>query len=627
MTFRGGRGRGRGRGGSKRLGTHTQAHKPSLQTEMQNDQAPVETPLLEITAKMTCREAILKAQVTGDYCLIIAKFGLVVFMDEILNLVEKKVDLSPAAKARILVALWINHHTPEFDKLVFDITGFFGTSELFKLVPLLDRPRRLRQLQKRITSLKDKAKERKLKALTREIIDLQREPHLGNLSSSFAKRVAKWVGTISDDILTFQAINYPTDNWKIVADLCHLKAADFQAVWFLPFCFGTPAPAGTLVDVMTSVTTETLASTIESFPYLAECYSMIRQRVQDRTLSLTQEAKACLAKRAPVEDVIWFYEDLVQYCEPAEEALYERLRKGEFVASGKGRVNYPKLMERIMLLEKRKSKCVKYLMEFASGMLSNITFPENNLRVAVFGDCSASMDVAVDTASIMASIFTARLNAKLTFFHDDLVIPPVQPSTTTEVLEVAKAIKAQRCTAPAACLWPYYHEKVPIDLFICVTDEEENTSCNGHRFAPLFKKYLEEVNPHAKIFFVSFLNVRTEGFMVVELKKLEIIAKQFRFDGSRPDLTKFDELMGLLTLQILDSVPKPVVEKFSYASVVAKNAALAAAPPAPASPTSSETPSIIALAADFVELDVVNGGEKEDEEWSDNGDWIEVTRK
>ncbi|KAJ3070831.1 hypothetical protein HDU98_006172 [Podochytrium sp. JEL0797] len=620
MTKRGSK-QSTGRGGHRN--TKRLVNRPSRKVCASTDETEPTVPkILEITPSMTCRDSILAAEMAADYCLILETFGLSLFIGEVMNLVEKKVDLSPAAKARILTALWANNCFNEFDKLVIDVSGFFGTSELFKLVPLMDKPRKLRQLQTRLNRIKEKAKPRTLKPLTREITELQKEPHSGNLTSSFSKRIAKWVSTISEDVLTFQAINFPPDNWKQVADLCHLKPVDFQVAWFLPLCFGAPAPEGTLVHVMTSVTTETLASTITSFPYLASCYSMIRQRVQEGALSLTPEAMACLAANAPVEDVIWFYEDIVQGCAAAEESLYARLRGGEFIASAKGRVNYPKLMERIMLLDDCESKCVRYLMDFASGMLQQITFPENNLRVAVFGDCSSSMSVAVNTASIMASIFTARLNAHLTFFHDDVVTPPLQPTTTTEVLQIAKVIKAERCTAPAACLWPYFAAKTPIDLFIIVTDEEENTSCHGYQFAPLFKEYLDTVNPHAKLFFVSFLSVRTEGQMVVELKKLGIHAKQFRFDASRPDLSKFDELLGLLTLQILDSTPKKVV---SYAQVAATHAPSVVVPVvAPVTPAGSEASSLVALSAGFVELELDRQQDMDDEEWSDGGEWIET---
>ncbi|KAJ3388381.1 hypothetical protein HDU84_009815 [Entophlyctis sp. JEL0112] len=509
---------------------------------------------LQLEPTMSCRDAIMLASLAQDYVLILATFGKECFVNEVNNLVEKKIELSPATKARILAALWANHCIKEFDLLMFSVIGFFGESELFKLVPLIDRPRRIKQLKRRLERIKDRAKEGKTKLVIREIAELEKEPHSGSLTSSFAKRVAKFVGTISADVLTFQALNYPTDNWKMVADACHLKPSHFAADWFLPFCFGVPAPDGTLVNIMSSLTTETLPRMLRDFPYLAECYSMIRQRVQERTLVLSQEAKAELAARSPIQDVIWFYEDIVQNCPEAEERLFERLRNNEFSAALKDRINYPKLMERIMYMGRCKSKSANLLIASASEMLKSVTFPQNNLRVSVIGDCSSSMSVAVNTASIMASIFTARLKAQLSFFNGDVVMPPVQPKQTDEVLAVAKAIRATGCTSPAACLYPYYKAKKIVDLFIIVTDEEENTQCNGYLFAPLFRKYLNEVNPNAKLFFVSFLRVGDEGQMIRDLKKDDIVAKQFRFDPSRPDLTKFDELIGLLTLQILDGM-------------------------------------------------------------------------
>lgn len=91
-----------------------------------------------------------------------------------------------------------------------------------------------------------------------------------------------------------------------------------------------------------------------------------------------------------------------------------------------------------------------------------------------------------------------------------------------------------------------------MDLFIVVTDEEENTSYRSEMFTPLYMKYKTEVNPEVQLFFVSFLNNTDEGEMVALLRGEGVETRQFRLDGRRPDLTKFDELVGLLTLQILD---------------------------------------------------------------------------
>jgi len=81
-----------------------------------------------------------------------------------------------------------------------------------------------------------------------------------------------------------------------------------------------------------------------------------------------------------------------------------------------------------------------------------------------------------------------------------------------------------------------------------VTDEEENTETHGYRFAPLFKKYKEEVCPESKLVFVSFLSDPTsKGQMVEELARFDIKPLQFKLDSKRPDLTKVDTLLSLLS--------------------------------------------------------------------------------
>jgi len=80
-------------------------------------------------------------------------------------------------------------------------------------------------------------------------------------------------------------------------------------------------------------------------------------------------------------------------------------------------------------------------------------------------------------------------------------------------------------------------------LFIVVTDEEENSTAMNLMFDGLFQKYLETVNPNAKVFFVSFLRVGAVGHMVPKLLRRGIPAPQFRMDPSRPDLSKFDGIM------------------------------------------------------------------------------------
>lgn len=68
-----------------------------------------------------------------------------------------------------------------------------------------------------------------------------------------------------------------------------------------------------------------------------------------------------------------------------------------------------------------------------------------------------------------------------------------------------------------------------------------------YRFAPLFKKYYDEIYP-AYLVFVSFLRGQHEkGQMVTELNSIGFYPKILRLEGSRPDLTKLDDLFAQLS--------------------------------------------------------------------------------
>ena len=116
-----------------------------------------------------------------------------------------------------------------------------------------------------------------------------------------------------------------------------------------------------------------------------------------------------------------------------------------------------------------------------------------------------------------------------------------------------------KLTAPAASLYPYYIDKKKIDVFIVVTDEEENgthlgqwrSSNNGFMFAELFKKYLEEINPMTKLVFISFTNTGIKGQMENEINKVIPFYSEnmliFKFDTHRPDLTKLDKIIAQIS--------------------------------------------------------------------------------
>lgn len=168
--------------------------------------------------------------------------------------------------------------------------------------------------------------------------------------------------------------------------------------------------------------------------------------------------------------------------------------------------------------------------------------------VVVLGDASFSMDVAIRVASIIASVLTALTSAELRFFGSESRSPATQPTCAADVLELARNCKAEGQTIPACALWEFYEQRRPVNCFVVVTDERENGKYHDLYFHQLFYKYYTEVHP-AKLVFVSFLEANATGQMCTALERLGIHPAQFRLDARRPDLTKLDAMVGLLSTQ------------------------------------------------------------------------------
>jgi len=203
-------------------------------------------------------------------------------------------------------------------------------------------------------------------------------------------------------------------------------------------------------------------------------------------------------------------------------------------------------MERLLFFKMCGAPFYNKLIPIAEKRLQKIRLPLEP-PVVVLGDASYSMDVAIRTATIIGSLLSALTNADLRFFNVESFAPPIIPRTIHEVLECATRTKADGLTAPACTIWEPYEKKEVVKFFVVVTDEIENEKSQGEFFAQLFYKYHKEVYP-AKIVFVSFLeNPLEKGRMVKSLENLGIVPLQFRLDSHRPDLTKVDTLLGLLS--------------------------------------------------------------------------------
>ncbi|XP_057317776.1 uncharacterized protein LOC130662852 [Hydractinia symbiolongicarpus] len=448
-------------------------------------------------------------------------------------LLKNRVEILENSKSLSLAAAWARKDYTMAEYLLKVPDEKFGIKEVLRAVTILDSARNKRaqeRLLKRLGSqnCKKRGKLMMLKSLIGSIkADI---PMAGSLSGALIKHIKLWVRTIPVERLEFYAMHFPSEPWKKLANVCHLNPKkDFpQCTWFLPFCFEkTTLPETILLSGIANLNSENINEVIMRTDI---DYTIARKWVG----YLTNEAKKRIASYSKIDTVLWYFEEL--QCDLVEKVLYERLLSNEEI-----KLSYGKLVERIIHFKGRTT------LVQADKRLQSMEF-EMDSPVVVIGDKSGSMEVAIRTSTIIASLVAAATNADLVFFDNKNVIPSFIPKNVADVLRLCDEIKAEGVTIPAASLYPYYEEKKVVKTFVVVTDEEETGVCHGDRFAHLFKKYYEEVYP-ARLVFVSFLEQSESGEMITMLKEHapDISPMQFRFNINCPDLTKLDNVFGLLS--------------------------------------------------------------------------------
>ncbi|CAF1232585.1 unnamed protein product [Rotaria sp. Silwood1] len=563
-SSRGGRGCARGRGqsfGSQRLQNEWSDFMNV------NDQKTVSANFLaDFDINADPKPFFIDPNVTLDQHIQAQMTNLPRYVAALFTLDENSVEICQKAKACALAAAWCRHDHTLANNLLRH-RRLFTLTEVLKAVTMLDAGRQLRAYEKKIKRLelsKTKPKAITLGKMKNTVDNLNRlKASTGSVSGAVARHIQRWARTLSRQELEYFALHMPTEPWKKLADIVHFNPSkDFPALpWFLPFCFGTPAPEETMVARCRTLTNENINDLIKEFKIP---YSHLKQ-FKDH---LNDQSKARIAAyEEKLDTILWYYEDL--QCPDVDDIISERLENGEEI-----RLPYGKLMERLLVLRKlrdtssetavvgnisdqnliqsSKNKCYSYLLSVAESQLAKIKLPLAS-PVAVMGDASYSMDVAIRTATILASLLTAVCSAKLNFFHTEMFLPAFTPKTIEDVLTLALTTKAHGLTANAAGLVSYYDSKEIIKTLIMVTDEIENTdvhTANGTstRFFNLFMKYRSEVYP-AKLVFISFLdNQHDQGRMYTEFLNANVPdVIQFKFNGQRPDLTKIDNLLGLLS--------------------------------------------------------------------------------
>jgi hypothetical protein len=471
------------------------------------------------------------------------------------------IDVLANSKSRALAAAFARHDRELVNFFMNHEKKNVGFADVLRAVTILDSGREKRSVEKKLERIQTKTasviKAKNLGKMRNDINNLAKMapandfPGKFSFSGATTRLIKKWVRSISEKDLEFYAISLPTEPWRKLANLAHLNPTkDFpNAPWFLSFCYSKPGEAvgNAKVEKCRTISAENVNEILTEFDLP---YSSVKAFAKN----LTPASKKSLAeKQEKLDTLLWYYEDLK--CAEVDEVIRARLERSETIS-----LPYGKLMERLLLFKELKEKEIKTQHDLDSSLFSLIIpQAESQLQkfkstipgpVAILGDASSSMDVAIRTATIISSLLTAICSAKLTFFNHANFSVELNPKNVADVLQVAHTTKASGSTSPAASLVPYFDNKEVIKTFIIVTDEEENTDAKtkdgrSWRFLPLFQAYKKEVYP-ATLIFVSFLRTQhSEGQMYREMVRESVAdVKQFKFNSQRPDLTKLDSILG-----------------------------------------------------------------------------------
>ena len=156
----------------------------------------------------------------------------------LLTMLENKVALPSANKARVMAAAWArrNYELPE---LLFT-QHEFSIADLLRAVEMLDYGRECAMLQRKIDRLRQQAAAADKIAKVRDVLQNLRanSEGVGSLSGAARKRIASLIRSIPADRLEFYLLNFPMKPWQRLADLLHLAPRDFALSWFLACVYG-----------------------------------------------------------------------------------------------------------------------------------------------------------------------------------------------------------------------------------------------------------------------------------------------------------------------------------------------------------------------------------------------------
>lgn len=488
------------------------------------------------------------------------------YMGDVLKIFSDRIASKTAGltvKSHILTVLLQRKDSERIKKL----HPYIDLPEMVRACEILDSKRLIKQmyakLEKNPTSKKYKYKISQAELL---LNGQGLKFHELSLSLSKIKIIKEWVKSISRDKIEFRAMSFDTSYWRKLADLTHLNPkTDFAegCEWFLPYCFGVAIPEGNIVHDYINLTYENFHELYDKHKF---SYELIRAKLQlmPGTINVTTTNKKLSAKgdknnyfknthlikgiktkivnNENLNTVVWWWEELVESYNIID--VLNRLKNEKDTIN----LSYGKIVD--LISKTTNDEVLKELISLGEQKIQNYKLDVDQ-PIAVFGDQSGSMEIAIKTSGIITSLLCFICNAHLHLFHsiDNHIKNP--PRNICDAVKFGKEVRTEGSTNPAASLLHYYERKEEIKTIILITDEEENQSAKGFRFADLYKRYITEVYP-ARLVFVSFSDPNRDANMVAELRHkignnvVDELVKVFKFNVNDPDLNRMDVVLKYL---------------------------------------------------------------------------------
>lgn len=183
-----------------------------------------------------------------------------------------------------------------------------------------------------------------------------------------------------------------------------------------------------------------------------------------------------LAAHMPINTFIWQFEELHRASNKCKNIVLDQLKQHDLLNDNSGNnktTMFGKLMERILTFRHfGLDKLADALLVLANSCLEKLksywSEHVNEQKVAVIGDASASMQLAIESATIFASLVSICLQGELSFCNDEPITSPIKrPCNVKEALHVCSKVQANGCTSPAAALYKYVAGREAMGQLVC----------------------------------------------------------------------------------------------------------------------------------------------------------------